>query len=63
MKYFCYCCNSLTFATHAIELKQGWQTVCEFHKEEAIEEETDGIRVRTIENHQEVMKRGKDQVA
>lgn len=51
----CYECSCK--ATHAIHLHK-WREVCEFHKDEALEQEEDGVWVRTIENHEEVVKRG-----
>lgn len=52
----CYVCSSK--ATHAVHLGI-WRVVCEFHYNEALEEEADGIWCRTIENHREVEKVGK----
>ena len=57
----CYECSRK--ATHAVHLFE-WKPVCTFHKNEAVEEENDGVWVRTIENHMEVVKRvGQSEVA
>lgn len=56
----CYCCS--TKATHAIHLGI-WREVCKFHLEEATEEETEGVWVRTIDNHLEVVKREQKRIS
>ncbi|UKS25056.1 hypothetical protein LOZ80_26115 [Paenibacillus sp. HWE-109] len=57
----CYECSRK--ATHAIHLHK-WREVCEIHLKEAGEEESDGVWVRTIENHMEVVKHaGQSEVA